>query len=290
MAMTYWVNDCFDKYEVPVNAENPLQFEETIDHFTAQELRSSSSSSSTRTISLSLQAIDNKLYGPLKYIPLEGTGSKIFILDHSNSDSNSNSNSNQKNNKEILSCQSGIFNILKSKAQDIFYVVAEKTSKSGVKMLNIRSSMKISNNSPIGFRIVLKIKDEIYWDEILQPSSEIYLPAQYCHTKSSKLLFQPFLSEQANAKQPFPTIEVPLPDIPGLHNNNNNNNNNNNSPVSVKPVTAAAAAAAATGLKLSPSPTTAADTLMVNSTDGGDSPSEEKDAMNLPNDFEWRYI
>ena len=284
--MTYWVNDCFDKYEVPVNAENPLQFEETIDHFTAQELRSSSSSSSTRTISLSLQAIDNKLYGPLKYIPLEGTGSKIFILDHSNSDSNSHShsNSNQKYNKEILSCQSGIFNILKSKAQDIFYVVAEKTSKSGVKMLNIRSSLKISNNSPIGFRVELKIKDEIYWDEILQPSCEIYLPAQYCHTKSSKLLFQPFLSDQANVKQPFPAIEVPLPDIPGLH---NNNNNNNNTPAPVKTATTTTTAA---GLKVHSPSTTAGDTLTMNSTDGGDSPSEEKDGMNFPNDFEWRYI
>ena len=109
------------------------------------------------------------------------------------------------------------------KTKDTLCLVIEKINRGGVKMLLVRSTLKISNSTALQFRINIYKNSHLLWGESVLPGTDIAIPAQFCHKTDARMYFQPIMSSSSkpsastfSSTNGIPEVEVPFPEIPGL--------------------------------------------------------------------------
>lgn len=170
---------------IPKNTEMPL----LVDDSDVMYSHMGTNSLKPRRVVIKAETDECLTLLPLIDISMEGQGANIFMLE-------------KINTKAEEMCDK----------DTICLVMERKILPGGAKMLLIRSTLRLCNSSPNRFHVQLIDGAEIKWEEIVNPTTETYIPAQLCNILTGRLVFKPVSGNQTSVAM---EVTLPIPEIPG---------------------------------------------------------------------------
>ena len=240
LRVSYWFSNPQFAVKVPSQEEIPLVLLE-------EDVYSFDPMSSFKSVYLHIEYSDSdNEMNSVCHVPLDGKGSRIFVLDDSMNDFRSNeyahlSSGQQAKRKQLRVLRSPSYKMLRSK--NITYIACDIEQRDGSKVLTIRSTIRLVNSISIPMRVQLVQKTDanpsspgaitngnaadIIWEMIIPPNSEAPVPANCCSLANSHFNIQPLCNgtvgsysyHYINRNVQVLPVEMKIPDFPDLPNN-----------------------------------------------------------------------